>query len=195
MANFTTVPAGQVPQLIANAAGQYGVPPTIAMEVALTESSLNQTAVSPAGAVGIMQLMPATAAGLGVNPYDTTQNINGGMQYLAGLFAQFGSWDQALGAYNWGPGNVQNAVSNYGSSWLSYAPAETQNYVSSILASSGQSYTAALTPASVTAGAQNTVSSAIDSLSGIMQSVTPGTLVILAALALGTYFLSEIVFD
>src|SRR5277367_5470481 len=129
----TTISSAQIPQLIANAAAQYGVPSQLALEVAIQESGLNQNAVSSAGAIGVFQLMPATAAGLGVNPQNVQQNIQGGVQYLSQLYSQFGEWDQALGAYNWGPGNVQNAIAQYGSSWLNYAPAETQNYVTSIL--------------------------------------------------------------
>jgi soluble lytic murein transglycosylase-like protein len=119
---------------ITAAAQAAGVDPNLALAVANQESGGKQSAVSPAGAIGIFQLMPATAAGLGVNPNDATQNIQGGISYLAQMLNEFGGdVSKALAAYNWGPAAVSNAISNFGSNWLSSAPAETQNYVASIL--------------------------------------------------------------
>lgn len=116
--------------LINSAALQYGIPPSLLLAVAEQESGLNQGAVSSAGAIGVMQLMPGTAAGLGVNPNDLAGNINGGAKYLSQMYAQFGSWDLALAAYNAGPGAVSAAggIPPY---------PETQNYVSTILANAG----------------------------------------------------------
>jgi soluble lytic murein transglycosylase-like protein len=114
--------------LLTSAANQYNVPPDLAIAVAQQESGGNPAAVSPAGAQGVMQLMPDTAASLGVtDPFDPAQNIDGGVRYLSQLLAQFGGNAQlALAAYNWGPGNVSaNGFSNW--------PAETSNYVSSIM--------------------------------------------------------------
>jgi soluble lytic murein transglycosylase-like protein len=138
-----------VQSAIQQAAQALGLDPNLAFAVAQQESGGDQSAVSPAGAIGIFQLMPATAASLGVNPYDAAQNIQGGLTYLAQQLAAFGDMMQALAAYNWGPGNVRNAVSQYGLAWLSHAPSETQNYVSSIMASLGVS---AITTASGGAG-------------------------------------------
>ena len=122
------------------AAQAAGVDPNLALAVAQQESGGNQNAVSSAGAIGIFQLLPATAAGLGVDPTDAQQNIEGGVEFLAQMLNEFGGdVSKALGAYNWGPGNVSNAIAKYGSSWLSYAPSETQNYVSSILGNLGLS--------------------------------------------------------
>lgn len=120
--------------MVQAAAVQYGVDPGLALAVAQRESGLNPNATSSAGAQGVMQLMPATAASLGVsNPYDPTQNINAGMRYLASLISQYGGdTTKALAAYNWGPGNLNNAIAAYGGNWLSAAPAETQNYVAAI---------------------------------------------------------------
>jgi soluble lytic murein transglycosylase-like protein len=127
-----------IPALVSSTAATYGVPPALALAVAQQESGFNPNAVSSAGAIGVMQLMPATAASLGVtNPLDPTQNVNGGMKYLASLLAQFGDTGEALAAYNWGPGNVSNAISQFGPNWLAQAPTETQNYVQSILAAAG----------------------------------------------------------
>lgn len=143
--SFTTVPQSQVPQLIADAAARYGVPSTLAMEVATKESSLNQTAISSAGAIGVMQLMPATAAQYGADPYNTTQNIDAGVHYLAYLLGQFGG-DQTktLAAYNAGPAATNAAINSASASgsgdFLSLLPSETQNYVSSILGNLGTQY-------------------------------------------------------
>ena len=116
---------------IQSAATRYGVDPSLALAVAQQESSMNPNAVSSAGAIGLYQLMPATAAGLGVDPTDPGQNIDGGVRYLSQLLNQFGGdVSLALAAYNAGPGNVQK----YGG----IPPfAETQNYVASILAAIG----------------------------------------------------------
>lgn len=111
------------------AAARTGVPATLIAAVAKQESGFNATAVSGAGAQGIMQLMPATAKGLGVsNPLDATQSINGGADYLASMLKKFnGNTSLALAGYNAGPG----AVLKYGG----IPPyAETQNYVRNVLA-------------------------------------------------------------
>jgi soluble lytic murein transglycosylase-like protein len=130
-----------IPQAIVSAANAQGVPPQLALEVAIQESGLNQSAVSSAGARGIFQLMPATAAMLGVNPDDPGQNIHGGVAYLGMMLQQFGDPAMALGAYNWGPSAVSSAVAAWGQNWLQHAPAETQNYVQRILGAIGSEYT------------------------------------------------------
>jgi soluble lytic murein transglycosylase-like protein len=127
-------------QIVATAQ-RYGVDPALAIEVATAESSLNpNTPDSSAGAIGLFQLMPATAAQLGVDPRDPTQNIDGGVRYLGQQLASFGDVTEALAAYNWGPGSVRNAVSKYGADWLAEAPSETQVYVSKILGNLGTQY-------------------------------------------------------
>jgi len=92
------------------AAEQNGIPPDLFLRLINAESSFNQGARSPAGAIGLTQLMPNTAAGLNVNPYDWRQNLLGGARYLAQLKGQFGDWTHAVAAYNSGPGNVQAAL-------------------------------------------------------------------------------------
>ena len=88
------------------AAEKYGVDRTLALQVGRVESGYNQSAVSPAGAIGVMQLMPDTAASLGVNPHDETQNIEGGIRYPKQQLDSFGDTRKALAAYNAGPGNI-----------------------------------------------------------------------------------------
>ncbi len=123
-------PSSPVGLQITTAANRYGVDPRFALAIAGRESNGNQSAVSSAGAIGVMQLMPATAAGLGVNPYDQTQNIDGGVKYLAQLGRQFSDPALVAAAYNAGPGNV----AKYGG----IPPfAETQSYVSNVLSDWG----------------------------------------------------------
>ncbi|WP_067096768.1 transglycosylase SLT domain-containing protein [Marinomonas atlantica] len=85
---------------------------------------------SSAGAVGIAQIVPRWHPD--VDPTDPKASISYAGRYLAKLKKNFGSWETALAAYNWGWGNVTNAKQEYGSNWLSHAPTETQNYVSQI---------------------------------------------------------------
>lgn len=128
------VQSGGVAGMITAAANTYGVDPGLAVAVGQQESNLNPNVPnSSAGAIGVMQLMPGTAASLGVDPYDTAENIEGGVMYLAQLLSQFGGdVSKAVAAYNAGPGAVTAAVNANGGDWLSALPQETQNYVAAI---------------------------------------------------------------
>jgi soluble lytic murein transglycosylase-like protein len=142
---------------ITQTAQAEGVDPALALEVAIAESNLNPNAVSPAGAIGVFQLMPATATALGVDPRNVTQNIQGGIAYLKQMLDQFGGdVSAALAAYNWGPGNVASAIASYASNWLQAAPAETQSYVSKILNALGQ-YTVSIQPSQIIQSAAQAV--------------------------------------
>jgi len=94
---------------IAAASNEFGVDPALLRAIIHAESAFNPNAVSVKGAQGLMQLMPGTASDLGVaNPFDATQNIRGGAQYLSGLLRQFnGNERLAAAAYDAGPQNVQ----------------------------------------------------------------------------------------
>ncbi|MGH1489483.1 MAG: transglycosylase SLT domain-containing protein [Acidimicrobiales bacterium] len=108
------------------AAGErWGVDPALLAAVAQTESGFNRYAVSPVGAQGLMQFMPATAAEMGVDPSDPASAIDGAARYLRTSIDQFGSTDLAIASYNAGRG----AVSRYGG----IPPYnETQNYVEKV---------------------------------------------------------------
>ena len=89
------------------AASKYGVDPALVLAVAWQESRFRDVARSHKGAIGVMQLMPATASMMGVDPYDPRQNIHGGVAYLRAMLTQFdGDVRLALAAYNAGPGAV-----------------------------------------------------------------------------------------
>ena len=112
--------------IIASAAAANGLDPKLIHAVIRTESDFNATAVSPAGAQGLMQLMPATAAELGVtDPFDPEQNIQAGSRYLKRLMDRYdGDTKLALAAYNWGMGNLERHSHRM--------PQETVNYVAKI---------------------------------------------------------------
>lgn len=103
-------------------ARKHGVPEDLFLRLVQQESGWNAGARSHKGATGLAQLMPGTAAKLGVNPHDPMQNLEGGARYLRMMYNTFGSWPLALAAYNAGPG----AVAKYGG----IPPyRETTNYV------------------------------------------------------------------
>lgn len=115
------------------AARRYGVPEDLALRLARQESGTRhyrngEVIRSSAGALGVMQLMPATAAELGVDPYDEDQNIDGGIRYLLRMYQMFGNWNHAVAAYNAGPGRIRKVLR--GEQRL---PDETAWYVSAIL--------------------------------------------------------------
>ena len=118
-------------QMAAEAARRYNIPVDLFLAQINQESRFNPRAVSPAGAIGLGQIMPGTAKELGVDPTDPMQNLEGSARYLSQQYNKFGDWGTALAAYNAGPG----AVSKYGG----IPPyKETQNYVRTILGNVGR---------------------------------------------------------
>src|SRR5437879_8034865 len=95
-----------IQQLVADTAVSLGIDPALALAVADAESGFDPSALSSAGAIGVMQLEPETAAGLGVDPSDPAANIRGGLVYLKQQLNRFGDVGMALAAYNWGPERV-----------------------------------------------------------------------------------------
>ncbi|SDC51363.1 Cell wall-associated hydrolase, NlpC family [Geodermatophilus telluris] len=108
--------------LFTAAGARHGVDPALLAAVAKVESGFDPSAVSSAGATGLMQFMPATARGLGVDATDPASSVDGAARYLRQLTDRFGSTDLALAAYNAGPGTVSRygGIPPYG---------ETQSYV------------------------------------------------------------------
>lgn len=180
--------------LVIQEANRQGVDPGIALAVARTESGVCQWApdgsvlVSSAGAIGVMQLEPATAAQLGVDPNDVNQNIRGGVTFLKQLYQKYGSWDQTLAAYNWGPGNMDNALAT-----AEAVPSQVLNYVRGILGI-GTVYNAGLNTiqmqqASPAGGDSSPIDQTPISASDLLADVVPAGLNVnlIACLALGGF--------
>jgi len=129
--------------VIATAERANGIPEGLLVRLLYQESAYRPEVISgvvksPVGAVGIAQVMPATAADPGfgapvlrdsTDPYEA---IPWSAKYLAGLYRYLGDWAQALAAYNWGAGYVRKTVDRYGDRWREYLPLETSNYVAQI---------------------------------------------------------------
>jgi soluble lytic murein transglycosylase-like protein len=124
------VAPAEIDRLVSANSAQFDVDPNLVKAIIANESGFNSNATSNVGAQGLMQLMPGTAAGLGVtNSYDPGQNVYGGTRYIKGLLDRFGgNVKLAVAAYNAGPGAVEkySGVPPY---------AETQNYVQNVLSS------------------------------------------------------------
>lgn len=120
---------------IVNAETRNGLPAGMLARLLYQESHYRQDIItgktkSPAGALGIAQFMPATAAEMGIDPLEPYQSIDAAARYLAMLYKSTGNWAQALAAYNWGIGNVKRKG-------LAVAPRETVSYYTSILSDIG----------------------------------------------------------
>jgi len=122
-----SMPSTDARTLVRDAARRTGLPPALVESVARVESNLRPEAVSPKGALGVMQLMPATARALEANPHDTAQNIDAGARLLRDLLLKYdGDVVKALSAYNAGSGAVDR--------YRGMPPfAETQDYVDKVI--------------------------------------------------------------
>lgn len=114
---------GGIDTVINRASRRYGIDAGLIKAVIRAESNFNPRAVSSAGAEGLMQLMPATARGLGVsNSFDPEQNVMAGTRFLKDMLVRYdGDLNSALAAYNWGPGNVDKRTGTL--------PRETREYL------------------------------------------------------------------
>ncbi|HTO00146.1 MAG TPA: transglycosylase SLT domain-containing protein [Microthrixaceae bacterium] len=132
VAGGTDFPTGvaRYSEIFEQAGTKWGISPKVLAAVAEAESGGNPRAVSPSGALGLMQFMPATARSFGIDPLDPKQAIDGAGRYLSEQFRAFGSMELALASYNAGPG----AVRKYGG--VPPFP-ETQAYVRKIMARIG----------------------------------------------------------
>lgn len=99
---------------IQQAAAEQGIDPRLLAALVWIESAFKPDAVSRAGAIGLAQLMPGTAAGLGVDPHDPQQNLRGGATYLRQMIDRFDDVKLALAAYNAGPGRVERGTAPLG---------------------------------------------------------------------------------
>lgn len=186
-----------IPQMIADAAGEFGVDPSLALEVAITESSLNQNARGSKGEIGVFQILPATAQALGINPSDLQANIAAGVGLLATLLTTYGGDPQkALAAYNDGPTGVNNAIARGGDNWFSLIPSSTQAYVTKILNAVGTEYTASIAitppaPADIAQVADIMSATPMDAVPTIQQIdwSSPTTLAVAVGIGLIGFFL------
>jgi hypothetical protein len=182
----TNVPAQYQSEVLV-AAQRWDISPAILAAQLDAESGFNPNSVSPAGAVGIAQFLPSTAKDLGIDPWNTTQAIDGMAMLDAKYVKQFGSIDLALAAYNAGPG----AVSKY----EGVPPyAETQNYVKKILAAAGNAVSGGI--ADLPTGLPG-VSDPTPALTSMFEHLTDGTfwkrvgfgMLAVGILVVGIYFL------
>jgi Transglycosylase SLT domain len=125
------LPTSQYVAIAQQDAINVGISPVYFVRQINLESGFNPNAVSPAGAVGIAQFLPSTAAGLGINPRDPIQALRGAANLMASYNRQYGgNYAMALAAYNGGGGTVQYAINTCGSgNWMNCLPAETRHYI------------------------------------------------------------------
>lgn len=121
--------------MVSAAESKYGLPDGLLARLLWQESRYREDIItgqvaSPVGALGIAQFMPSTARDFGIDPLNPAQAIDAAGKYLKQLFNRFGTWSEALAAYNWGQGNVARKG-------LAAAPVETRNYFTSILSDLG----------------------------------------------------------
>lgn len=125
---------GNYVALARQSAIEAGLDPDCFVRQINEESGFNPGAFSPAGAVGIAQFMPATAASLGIDPHDPVAALRGAARLMASYVAQYHSYAMALAAYNAGSGAVSAAYTAGGPAhWQAFLPAETQHYITAIL--------------------------------------------------------------
>lgn len=129
----------QLETIVAQAAARYGIDPDLAYWQIQRESNWNPDICSSAGACGLAQFMPGTARDYGLTDRtDPEASMDAWGRYMRDLLRMFsGDYAKALAGYNWGQGNVQKAVRNYGEAWRNHLPKETTDYLNYILSRAG----------------------------------------------------------
>jgi len=110
-----------------------GINPDIFERQIQMESGFNPNAVSQAGAIGIAQIMPGTAAGWNVDPHDPVASLSAAATAMAHYYTTYQSYPKALAAYNAGTSRLDMALARCGTSWRVCVPAETQRYIRAIM--------------------------------------------------------------
>ena len=129
-----TLPKSQYVAIAEQDASAAGISPQYFVRQINLESGFNPAAHSPSGAEGIAQFMPATAAGLGINPWDAIAALKAAAHLMASYAQSFGGdYAKALAAYNSGSATVRSAVSTCGANWITCLPAQTQHYIAIIM--------------------------------------------------------------
>ena len=132
----STFPVSTYISIARAAASTIGLFPDLFVRQIQIESGFNPCALSPAGAQGIAQFMPATAQGLGIDPWDAEASLRGAAALMASYQQQYGGdYAKSLAAYNAGSGAVQQAIIHCGSQWQECVPLETQHYIQMIIGS------------------------------------------------------------
>jgi len=131
--NVSQAPSGDYHALARQDATDNGLDPTLFERQINQESGFNPNAISPAGAVGIAQILPSTAAGWHVDPRDPVASLSAAAKAMAWYQNHYGSFEKALACYNAGTDTLDRAMAQYGSDWKIGLPAETQNYIHSIM--------------------------------------------------------------
>lgn len=115
------------------AALDNGIDPDLFERQINQESGFNPSAISPMGAQGISQIMPATARGWNVDPWNAADSLRAAAHAMATYQSAYGSYEKALAAYNAGTDTLNRAMAQYGADWKIGLPAETQRYIRAIV--------------------------------------------------------------
>jgi soluble lytic murein transglycosylase-like protein len=110
-----------------------GINPDIFERQMNQESGFNPNAISPAGAIGIAQILPSTAVGWGVDPHDPVASLSAAASAMAHYYTTYQSYPKALAAYNAGTSRLDTALAQCGTRWRACIPAETQRYIQAII--------------------------------------------------------------
>lgn len=127
---WDTIPSSPYLPLLKSVEQSLGIPDTLLTRMAWIESRFNPNAHNASGATGIMQIIPSIHTG--VDAKNPNAAIPYAGNYLKQLYKQFGSWEKAAAAYNWGPGHLQKDIAINGTNWKAGLPAETADYIAQI---------------------------------------------------------------